>query len=55
MSRIAKPYLFWSGALGAVCSCHGVDGFIIVTSILWLVMGVGFGVGAIDGGRDVGT
>jgi ABC-type tungstate transport system substrate-binding protein len=50
------PLLLWRpGALGAVCSCHGVDGFIVVTSILCLVLGVGYGVGAIDAGREAGT
>jgi hypothetical protein len=42
------PLLLWRpGALGAICSCHGVDGFIITTSILCLAMGVGYGLGAI--------
>ena len=50
------PLLLWRpGALGPICSCHGVDGFIIVTSILCLVMGVGYGMGAIDARRKVGT
>jgi len=46
------PLLLWRpGALGAICSCHGVDGFIVATSILCLVTGVGFGAGALGAGR----
>jgi len=46
------PMLLWRpGALGAICSCHGFDGFIVVTSILCLVTGVGYGAGALGAGR----
>jgi len=48
------PVLLWRpGVLGAICSCHGVDGFIVATSILCLVTGVGYGVGALGAGRPV--
>lgn len=49
------PLLLWRpDALGNICSCHGVDRFIVVTSILCLVLGVGYGLGAVGVRREIG-
>lgn len=35
------------GALSRVCDCRSVDAFIVTTSVLCLVMGVGYALGAL--------
>lgn len=42
------PLIVWRpGALSGICDCRGVDAFIIITSALCLVLGVGYALGAI--------
>jgi len=42
------PLIVWRpGALSGICDCRNVDAFIIVTSALCLVLGVGFALGAL--------
>lgn len=42
------PLVVWRpGALSGVCDCRSVDAFIVVTSALCLVMGVGYALGAV--------
>lgn len=39
--------LFQPGLLSGICDCRNIDTFIIVTSLICLVMGTGFALGAI--------
>jgi len=42
------PLILWRpGTLAGICNCKSVDPFIIVTSVLCLVMGVGYALGAL--------
>jgi hypothetical protein len=47
------PLVVWRpGALSGVCDCRNVDAFLIVTSALCLVMGVGFALGSVAAPDD---
>jgi hypothetical protein len=41
------PLILWRpGALSGLCDCRSVDGFIVVTSVLCLAMGIAYALGA---------
>jgi hypothetical protein len=46
------PIILWQpDTLSRLCDCREVDGFIIITSLICLMMGIGYGISAFFNGN----